>query len=174
MAKSKSGKESDTAPAEDEQETAAEAASEGAAGGGQKPAPTVASVLGEICWLFARTPSHRYFFMTDLEWLVLPAVMKRQFRIYRNENGQPIGVVLWAKLNQEAEERLLAGSARLRPNDWDGGDRHWIIDVVDISGGQRAQAMIDDMKTAVFKDTPFKYHRTDAQGNRTVVDTGAA
>lgn len=137
--------------------------------GDGKPAPTVASVLGEICWLFSMTPSHRYFFMTDLEWLVMPPIVKQQFRIYRDENGRPVGLVLWAKLGEEAEKGLMAGSARLKPQDWDSGDRHWIIDVVDLSGGQRAQAMIDDMKTNVFKDTVFSYHRTDAQGNRTVV-----
>lgn len=145
-------------------------ASEAAA---KKPAPTVASVLGEIAWLFAMTPSHRFFFMSDLEWLVMPPVIKQQFRIYRDENGRPVGLVLWAKMNEDAEERLMQGSSRIRPQDWDSGDRHWIVDVVDLTGGQRAQAMIDDMKTNVFKDTPFKFHRTDASGNRTVVDSAA-
>lgn len=171
MAKAKSGSDGKDDGSKD---AASEAppAQDGAGPQADRPAPTIASVLGEICWLFARTPSHRYFFMTDIEWLVLPAVMKRQFRIYRNESGQPIGVVLWAKLSEEAEQRLNAGASRLRPSDWDSGDRHWIIDVVDLSGGQRAQAMIDDMKGSVFKETPFKYHRTDGQGNRSVVDSG--
>lgn len=150
---------------------ALEAAESAAGDAAAKPAPTVASVLGEICWLFSMTPSHRFFFMSDLEWLVMAPITKQQFRIYRDENGRPVGLVLWAKLNEEAEERLMQGAARIRPQDWDSGDRHWIIDVVDLSGGQRAQAMIDDMKTAVFGDTPFKFHRTDAQGNRTVVSS---
>ncbi len=139
-----------------------------------KAAPTVASILGEICWLFSMTPSHRYFFMADLEWLVMTPVMKQQFRIYRDENGRPMGLVLWAKLNADAEERLLQGSTRMRPQDWTSGDRHWIIDVVDLTGGQRAQQMIDEMKSTVFKETPFKYHRTDSSGNRVVVDTSKA
>lgn len=154
------------AKAKDEpQETPAKAA---------KPPPTVASVLGEICWLFSMTPSHRYFFMADLEWLVMTPIAKQQFRIYRDEGGRPIGLVLWAKLNEEAEERLTSGAARVRPQDWDSGDRYWIIDVIDLSGGQRAQAMIDDMKTAVFKDQVFKYHRTDGAGNRQIVSSDAA
>ncbi len=139
-----------------------------------KAAPTVASVLGEICWLFSMTPSHRYFFMADLEWLVMTPIMKQQFRIYRDEQGRPMGLVLWAKLNEEAEQRLLQGATRIRPQDWDSGDRHWIIDIVDLSGGQRAQQMVDDMKTAVFKDTPFRFHRTDSAGKRIVVDSTAA
>ena len=80
-----------------------EAASETDKGASAKAAPTVASVLGEICWLFSMTPSHRYFFMADLEWLVMTPVMKQQFRIYRDENGRPMGLVLWAKLNEESK-----------------------------------------------------------------------
>lgn len=163
MAKDKAG----DAKTEDAGTAAAE--DTGAKQGGSRPPPTVASVLGEIAWLFSMTPSHRFFFMIDLEWLVMPPVIKQQFRIYRDENGRPVGLVLWAKMGEEAEQRLLQGASRIKPQDWDSGDRHWIIDVVDVSGGQRAQAMIDDMKTNVFKDTPFSYHRTDSNGNRTVV-----
>ena len=135
---------------------------------------TVASILGEICWLFSMTPSHRHFFMADLEWLVLPAIIKQQFRVYRDQNGRPIGLVLWAKLNEDAEKALIAGQTRLRPQDWDSGESHWIVDVVDLAGGARTQAMIEDMTSAIFKDKPFKYHRMTADGTREVVDSSAS
>lgn len=136
-----------------------------------KPPPTVASVLGEIAWLMSMTPSHRFFFLSDLEWLVMPAVTKQQFRIYRDENGRPMGLVLWAKLNEESEKRIMEGASRIRPQDWDSGESRWIIDLLDLSGGQRAQAIIDDMKANVFGETPFKYHRVGPDGKRTVVNS---
>jgi cytolysin-activating lysine-acyltransferase len=139
-----------------------------------KPPPTVASVLGEITWLMSMTPSHRFFFLSDLEWLVMPAVTKQQFRIYRDENGRPMGLVLWAKLDDDAEARIKSGASRIRPQDWDSGPHHWIIDLLDLSGGQRAQAIIDDMKANVFGDTPFKYHRVGPDGKREVVESPAA
>lgn len=136
-----------------------------------KPPPTVASVLGEIAWLMSMTPSHRFFFLSDLEWLVMPAVTKQQFRIYRDENGRPMGLVLWAKLDEAAEKRIMEGASRIRPQDWDSGENRWIIDLLDLSGGQRAQAIIDDMKANVFGETPFKYHRVGQDGKRTVVSS---
>ncbi|NMM45387.1 toxin-activating lysine-acyltransferase [Rhodospirillaceae bacterium KN72] len=150
-----------------------QAANKADTGGTTRPAPTVASVLGEICWLFSMTPSHRHFFMADLDWLVIPPVVRNQFRVYRDSKGRPVGLVLWAKLDEEAEQRLLSGSARLRPQDWDSGDRYWIIDVVDLSKGQRAKGMIEDMAKTALKDVVFKYHRTDSAGNRSVVSSDA-
>lgn len=132
---------------------------------------TIASILGEVCWLFSMAPSHRFFFMGDLEWLVLPALLKQQFRIYRDQSNRPIGLVLWAKLSEEAEQALAAGQTKLRPKDWDSGDSFWIVDVVDLTGGGRTEAMIEDMKVAVFKDQPFKYHRVSESGAREVIDT---
>ncbi len=136
---------------------------------GTQPQQTVSSVLGEIAWMFSMSPTHKYFFLADLEWLVMTPVMLTQFRLFRDDAGKPMGLVLWAYLDEPAEERLNSGATRIRPQDWKCGDRLWVIDVIDLTGGQKVDAMLQDTKQNVFKDTPFKYHRTDEQGRRQTV-----
>ena len=145
-----------------------QAANAGAAAGAQRPAPTVASILGEICWLYANLPGHRHYFIADLEWLVMPAIVNQQFRIYRDGEGRPVGIVLWAKVDAEADKRLTEGHSRLRPDEWTGGDTVWIMDIADLSGGQRRQGILDDVKKVIFADTPIKYIETEASGARQV------
>ena len=59
------------------------------------PSKTVAQVLGEIAWLMTQSPRHKFIPLGDLEWLLMPALLLRQFRIfYKGE--QPVGIALWA------------------------------------------------------------------------------
>lgn len=59
------------------------------------PSKTVSQVLGEITWLMTQSPRHKAIPLGDLEWLLMPAILLRQFRIfYKGE--QPVGVALWA------------------------------------------------------------------------------
>lgn len=139
----------------------------GQAPGENPAAPTVASLLGEIVWLLSMTPSHRYFFLSDLEWLVMTPILLKQFRLYRDKQGRPAGLVLWANLTEEAERRLEAGATRLRPQDWNAGNRLWVIDVV--APAVDGNAILQDLKDTVFKGQQFKYHRTDANGRKHAV-----
>ncbi|MBM3539602.1 MAG: hypothetical protein FJX55_17465 [Alphaproteobacteria bacterium] len=38
--------------------------------------PSLTAALGEIVSLLVLSPAHRHLFLTDLEWLVVPAVMR--------------------------------------------------------------------------------------------------
>ncbi len=90
---------------------------------------TVAEAFGEIVWLMSQSPVHKQFLVADLEWLIMPPVMLRQFRTYRHE-GRPAAVVLYAFVSEEVERRLEAGAPTLRPGDWKSGDRAWIVQVI--------------------------------------------
>ncbi len=127
---------------------------------------TLGQATAEIMWLMAQSPSHRHFFFADAEWLIFAPVARSRFRIYRDEKGAPLGCVLWASLSEEAEQRMLAGSTRLAPADWTGGDRLWIIDAIAPKGG--VAAMIDEMKNTIFKGRSFKFHAADKDGKREV------
>ena len=37
---------------------------------------TVSQVLGEITWLLSQSPLHKNLFISDLEWMVMPALLK--------------------------------------------------------------------------------------------------
>lgn len=73
---------------------------------------------------------------------------------------RPIGVVLWAQVDAEVEARLAAGGARMRPQDWRSGDRLWVVVVIAAAGpGAVAEAMVADMKRAVFPMRTIKLRR---------------
>jgi cytolysin-activating lysine-acyltransferase len=109
---------------------------------------TVSAVLGEIVWLLTQSPQHKQaFFIGDLEWMAMPPILLQQFRMFYAKD-KPIGVILWAFVNDEVEQRLLSGNARMRPQDWKCGDKLWIA-----SAG------------AVWQ------HRRDAQGRREWLST---
>ena len=109
-------------------------------------------MLGEVVWLMTQSAQHKTFFLSDLEWLAMTPILLKQFRVFyatdttgqeagaqeagsaagttgtQKETSKPIGVVLWALVNDEVEERLKAGNARLRPQDWRSGGKLWIVD----------------------------------------------
>lgn len=127
---------------------------------GGKAAPkvekSVSTVFGEITWLMTQSPIYRHFTIADLEWLVMPAILLRQFRMFYHED-KPVGVVLYAFLSEEAEKRIEAGAPTMRPNDWKSGESLWIIEAIAPFGG--ASEMVDDLKKGQFPDREIKFRK---------------
>ena len=132
---------------------------------GSKAPPTVSDIFGQAVWLMTQSPAHRNFFLSDLEWMVMPALLLRQFRIFPGKN-QPIGIALWARITEETEKRLMSGNARLAPQDWAAGDRLWLLELIAPFGHH--DVMIKDLCDTVFAGQTFKMHRT-VDGKRDVV-----
>ena len=100
-----------------------------AATSGAAAPKTVAQVLGEITWLMTQSPRHKAIPLGDLEWLVMPAILLRQFRIfYKGE--QPVGVALWALADDLVAKRIDAGDRRLTAVEWKSGTAMRIVDIV--------------------------------------------
>ena len=104
--------------------------------GQTEPRPkTVSQVLGEITWLMTQSPRHKSIPLGDLEWLLMPAVLLRQFRIfYKGE--QPVGVALWALADDLVAKRIDAGDKRLTAVEWKSGTNLRTIDIVAPFGGE--------------------------------------
>jgi cytolysin-activating lysine-acyltransferase len=81
-------------------------------------------------------------------------VLLRQFRVFYAPD-RPIGVALWAYVNEEVEQRLKSGNARLAPTDWKSGDKLWLVDIVAPYGGH--DAMIKDSKEKVFPEREVNF-----------------
>ena len=126
---------------------------------------TLSTVLGEIIWLMTRSTNHRYYFITDLEWMVLQPVSLGQFRVFHGEEF-PVGVFFWAYVNEEVEKRLSEGIVRLSPDDWKSGDRLWLVDVIAPFGN--VEQMLEDVVKNVFPTTPFKYLQRNDKGELVV------
>jgi cytolysin-activating lysine-acyltransferase len=99
------------------------------------PPKTVAQVLGEIAWLMTQSPRHKAVPLGDLEWLLMPAILLRQFRIFYS-GEQPVGVALWALADDLVAKRIDAGDTRLAAVEWKSGSNMRIIDIVAPLGGE--------------------------------------
>ncbi|MDJ0977260.1 MAG: toxin-activating lysine-acyltransferase [Erythrobacter sp.] len=144
--------------------------------------PTVSHLLGEMAWLMTQSPIHKAMPIDALEWLCMPALIKRQFYLFRDQD-KPIGLALWAKCDEAAVKKLEGGMIepenRLSLNEWDGGDQIWLVDLVapfaDDQNKQR-EIMIADLVSGPLKGQAFRFHQTDPKtGKRTVqqVDSDA-
>lgn len=130
------------------------------------PAPkTVAQMLGEITWLMTQSPIHKQLFIGDLEWFAMPAILVEQFRIFYGPNS-PAAVALWAMVSEETEERLKAGAHKLRADEWQGGDRPWLIELIAPFGAQ--DEILADFSISVFGGKPFSFHTATPEGQRVV------
>jgi cytolysin-activating lysine-acyltransferase len=155
-------------------------------------APSVTEALGQMVWLFTQSPMHRELALKDLEWSVLPALILGQYRIFRfgplpgldaeaarslapaglNKlaiERLPLGVALWARLSEEAEARLDRGE-QLSAEEWESGDRVWLMELVapfSTLENKLSHAMMLDLIQGPFANTPFSLHRIDpATGRR--------
>ena len=143
-------------------------------------APTVSHILGEMTWLLTQSALHKALAIGDLEWLVMPPLIHRQFYVFR-DGEKPVGLALWARCNAAAEEKLDRGMIepenRLTFEEWTSGDSIWLVDLIapfaDQQNRQR-EIMIADLISGPLSGKPFKFHFTDpATGKRTVQTVAA-
>jgi cytolysin-activating lysine-acyltransferase len=107
------------------------------------PPKTVSQVLGEITWLMTQSPRHKAIPLGDLEWLLMPAILLRQFRIFYS-GEQPVGVALWALADELVAKRIDAGDKLLAAVEWKSGINMRIIDIIAPFGGEaEMQGQID-------------------------------
>ena len=125
----------------------------------------LSAVLGEVVWLLSQSPIHKQFFISDLEWFVMAPILAQQFRMFYAKD-KPFGVLFWASVSPEVEQRLIQGGAKLQPQDWKSGDKLWVVEVVAPFGG--AEQMLQDFKTKIGPDRKVNYAIIGRDGTREV------
>lgn len=136
---------------------------------GEAPRDDMTRLLGQIVTLLGQSPGHRHVFVSDLEWMVLPALLSRQARIWRRqtESGAvPVIYASWALVDEAVEARLRQGQMRLKPNEWRSGDRPWIIDLVAPFGG--TDAALGELADQVFPGKTLRAVVSSATGGYSV------
>ena len=103
----------------------------------EKMSSNLESVLGTIALLMLRSPTHKHVFIGDWEWIIMPPVLSRQFKLFRDRDHQPIGFISWAKISPDVEQRLISGAVKLAPKDWNSGDKLYIIDIITVAPIQK-------------------------------------
>ena len=121
------------------------------------------SILGVVTLLALRSQNHRFLFTSDLEWLVMPPIALKQFRIFRQEKqNAAIAFVSWAAINETIEKRLLSGAVKLAPKEWNSGNRLWIIDV--ISPFTKAENILKQLAENEFKNKDINILQPKKEG----------
>ena len=92
-----------------------------------------------IVSLMLKSPTHRKWALGEVERLIMPPLSLDQYRLF--DNGvTPIGFVSWAFLTKRAAIGYETRTRKLRPEDWNAGDRVWFIDF--IAPGGRVREMV--------------------------------
>jgi len=121
--------------------------------GTQAAIPDPGLILGQVAFLMSSSPLHKHMFIGDLEWLVLPPIKLNQFRVFRKD-GNPVAFASWALLSEEVEQDMQNGRRKLKPHEWNEGDRPWLIDLVNPFGG--GEEILAHLRDHVFKETGLK------------------
>jgi len=100
-------------------------------------------LLGPICFLAMNSPAHRFMFVADFEWRILPPLIIEQAKVYTREEA-PVAFASWAFLSPEAEARYRQ-IGKLAPPDWKSGTEPWLIDVIAPFGS--VEEVLKDLKS---------------------------
>jgi len=133
-----------------------------------------AAALGSAIWLWMHSRQHRDAPLHTLSVLLLPAIKRRQF-ILAAEAGRPVFYLAWANFSREAEQRYLGNSPLCMPEqDWDSGERMWILDWVAPFGHTRAMSRL--VLRHLFPNRLMRalYHRGEERGLRIKTFRGSA
>lgn len=116
------------------------------------------ALFGQVIWLAMRSPLHQGWLLADIERFIIPPLLHRQFKLYR-EDDRPRAYVSWAFFSAEAEARYLAEGSRIEFDDWQSGDRLWVIDFIAPFG--EARSVCRDLRTGIFAGKSGRALRRD-------------
>ena len=68
--------------------------------------PDLSAILGQAAWVMVQSRAHRHLFVGDMEWLLVPPIAHKQFRLWRR-NNMPVAYASWALLSNEVEVRVM-------------------------------------------------------------------
>jgi cytolysin-activating lysine-acyltransferase len=129
----------------------------------------LAATMGELIGLMARSPRHREHKLSDIRWLVVPAIRTGQYSLATAQSKShgytaPVAAVLWASVSDEIDKRIsgdLSAPIRLAPREWKSGSNLWIIDA--IGDNRLVNEMVKRLQTKEWKGKTVKARVVDAQ-----------
>ncbi len=115
---------------------------------------SVESAIGSVLLIATKSPTHKYLFSQDYEWMIIPPITAKQYSLFRNKRNEPIAFVSFASVSEEVEKRLLDGSLKLNPKEWVSGNKLYIIDI--ISHFIPVPDILKELSEGQFKDKDIK------------------
>lgn len=111
--------------------------------------------LGSVLWLAQFSELHRNYPLGYLSARIMPAIRLGQYRIYRRDDGMPLGFVNWAYLDDPRLQAVLSGERWLEPDEWDCGDIPFIPEL--IAPHLRFERIEEDLRYNVFPEARDVY-----------------
>lgn len=130
----------------------------------EMPSAEKLRVYGDMMFMAFRSKRHSAMQTSTLRAYIEPPVELGQFRIFRFDDV-PRGMYTWARLTREAERKLILGEP-LSPQDWNAGDRLWIMDIIAPYHGLTNSIVRWIMQRGNFTETEFLFRRVK-DGNTT-------
>lgn len=78
-------------------------------------------LIGEVTSLLMMSKVHRKMQIRDIADIVLPPIHLNQFRIYRDKDNKPVGLVTWGWFDDQIEKKYLSGETVLSYAEWKSG-----------------------------------------------------
>lgn len=133
---------------------------------------TIAHVIGQAVWLMTQSPAHRGWSVQDIEQMIMPPVLLRQFRIFTDDKGQPQAFAAWAMMSAQAEtamlESLNSGSKSIGDTkNWHSGERPWLVELIcpfATPENRMAEKIIHQLSQNFSNGHKLNYLRRDASG----------
>ncbi|TGG89371.1 toxin-activating lysine-acyltransferase, partial [Natronospirillum operosum] len=86
----------------------------------------------------------------SLDQDILPPLMLGQYKLYLDEQQNPVGFVTWAWLDEQGKQKMLDDEGPLKNEEWDAGTNAMVNDFVAPWG--HAKQIVGDLKRNVFRD----------------------
>lgn len=116
------------------------------------------SALGISVWLLSQSDYHQKWSLHDVDLEIIPALIHQQFRLYFDDQENPIGLATWAWLSDEAKTKLLNNQGPLDFDEWHSGEHLMFNDYIAPWG--HAKVILKDLRSQIFpNDTAFSLGR---------------
>ena len=130
----------------------------------ETPSADTLRLYGDVFFLAMRSPRHAGHALAAVRPALEPPLILGQVRVFRFDDV-PRGFFTWARLSPEAERRLVTGD-QLLPEDWNSGDRLWLVDLVAPYRGLTSGMVRWIMTPGHFTEGAFRFRRVSVS-NRT-------
>ena len=122
--------------------------------------------IGEVVLAIANLPRYRHQTLADITHLVIEPLVRNRVAIAKSASegrlDETAGIAIWASVSEEADARIREQiqarvfPVRLKAEDWNSGDIHWLLDIIAPSK-KAATAALANFKQ-VIKDKPIRIH----------------
>ncbi len=96
--------------------------------GPEFPSSKLLRCYGDAMFLVMRSAHHRKMRVANMREAIETPLFLGQYQIFRFDDV-PRAMLTWALLSASAEKRYVSGEA-LYPEDWQSGERLWLIDLI--------------------------------------------